>query len=129
MKVARRILFTIPILAILSTGGYAHHAWSAEYDSNIPRELRGVVARVEWTNPHVRFYIDVEDENGNVAQWDLELQSASTLTRNGWTRHALSAGDEVVVTAYMARDGSNRGNARGSLRLVDGTVLFAGEPE
>lgn len=117
------------LLAGLAPAAYSHHAWSAEYDSNNSRELRGVVTRVEWTNPHVRFYIDVEGEDGQVTNWDLELQSANTLRRNGWNRDDLGAGDEVVVEAYMARDGSNRGNARGNLQLVDGTVLFAGEPE
>ena len=78
---------------------------------------------------HVRFYVDVVDENGVVTNWDLELQSANTLTRNGWTRDALGVGDEVTVNAYMARDGSNRGNSRGNLRLADGRLLFAGEPE
>ena len=68
------------------------------------------------------------DENGDITNWDLELQSANTLTRAGWTRHALAVGDEVTVDAYMARDGSDRGNARGNLRLADGRLLFAGDP-
>jgi hypothetical protein len=126
-------VFLVGAIAVLITTltipSQAHHAWSAEYDSTNQRELRGVVTRVEWTNPHVRFYVDVTSENGEVTNWDLELQSANTLTRNGWTRHALSAGDEVVVDAYLARDGSNRANARGNLRLADGSQLFAGEPE
>ena len=118
----------VVILLNLSVQTFAHHAWSAEYDANSQKELNGVVTRVEWTNPHVRFYIDVDDGNGVVTNWDLELQSANTLTRSGWSRYALSVGDEVTVDAYMARDGSNRGNARGNLRLVDGRQLFVGEP-
>lgn len=129
MKSRSWVLIEAVILLGLSAPVAAHHAWSAEYDANNQRELRGVVTRIEWTNPHVRFYVDVQDENGAVTNWDLELQSANTLTRNGWTRHALSIGDEVVVDAYMARDGSHRGNARGNLRLADGSQLFAGEPE
>ena len=75
-------------------------------DRHIPvpvDETRGIVTRVEWTNPHVRFYIDVEEDDGSVTNWDLELQSANTLRRNGWTRQALSVGDDVIVDAYMAR--------------------------
>lgn len=105
----------------------AHHSFASEYDQNQVIELRGVVTRFEWTNPHVRFYVDVRDEEGSVANWDLELMSVNTLTRAGWTRHALEVGDEVVVTAYKAKDGSNRGNARGNVRLVGGTELFAGD--
>ena len=106
----------------------AHHAFSAEYDVNRQIELRGVVTRVEWTNPHVRFYVDVEDEEGVVTNWDLELQSANTLTRAGWSRDSLSGGDRVVVNVYLAKDGSERGNARGNVALADGRLLFAGDP-
>jgi hypothetical protein len=129
MRLRFVILIGVLILLNPSTETLAHHAWSAEYDANVQKELNGVVTRIEWTNPHVRFYVDVEDENGVVTNWDLELQSANTLTRNGWTRTALGVGDEVIVEAYMARDDSNRGNARGNLRLADGRQLFAGEPE
>ena len=106
----------------------AHHAFSAEYDINRQMEIHGVVTRIEWTNPHVRFYVDVTDESGAVKNWDLELQSANTLRRAGWTRDALSVGDEVVVSIYLAKDGSDRGNARGNVTLADGSLLFAGDP-
>jgi hypothetical protein len=129
MKLRFVMVAAVVILPAVCATAFAHHAWSAEYDANRQKQLNGVVTKIEWTNPHVRFYIDVEDESGTVTHWDLELQSANTLTRNGWTRSALSVGDEVIVDAYMARDGSNRGNARGNLRLADGRQLFAGEPE
>lgn len=105
----------------------AHHAFSAEYDVDQVLEVTGVVTRVEWTNPHVRFYVDVKDANGSVTNWDFELQSVNTLTRAGWTRHALQAGDVVTVVGYLARNGSNRANARGSVTKADGTTLFAGD--
>lgn len=106
----------------------AHHAFSAEYDVNQQIELEGVVTRVEWTNPHVRFYVDVADGTGALINWDLELQSANTLRRAGWARDSLSAGDRVIVSVYLAKDGSNRGNARGNVTLADGELLFAGDP-
>lgn len=105
----------------------AHHAFSAEYDVDQVLEVTGVVTRVEWTNPHVRFYVDVKDANGSVTNWDFELQSVNTLTRAGWTRHAFQAGDVVTVVGYLARNGSNRANARGSVTKADGTTLFAGD--
>ena len=129
MKLRSAALVAGLILMNLAVQTFAHHAWSAEYDANIQKELTGAVTKVEWTNPHVRFYIDVEDADGVVTNWDLELQSVNTLTRNGWTRHALNVGDDVIVNAYLARDGSNRANARGNLRLADGRQLFVGEPE
>jgi len=109
---------------------FAHHAFSAEYDGSKTVVLKGIVTKLEWTNPHVRFYVDVKDEKGNITNWDLELQSPNSLARNGgWTRHSLNVGDEVVVNAYPAKDGSNRANARGSVALADGRKLFAGEPQ
>jgi hypothetical protein len=106
---------------------FAHHSFAAEYDDKKVITLKGVVTKFEWTNPHVRFYIDVKDDKGNVTNWDLELMSVNTLTRAGWSRHALNVGDEVVVSAYMAKDGSKRGNARGSVTLADGRKIFAGD--
>jgi hypothetical protein len=122
-------------LCVLTIGGLlcpalqalAHHSFAAEYDEKKVITLKGVVTKFEWTNPHVRFYIDVKDEKGNVTNWDLELMSVNTLTRAGWDRHALKVGDEVVVTAYMAKDGSKRGNARGNVTLADGRKIFAGD--
>jgi hypothetical protein len=105
----------------------AHHAFSAEYDVNEILEVSGVVTNVEWTNPHVRFYVDVTDESGKVTNWDFELESVNTLTRAGWSRHALQVGDQIEVVGYKARNGSNRANARGSVTKSDGTVLFAGD--
>jgi hypothetical protein len=106
---------------------FAHHSFAAEYDEKKVITLKGVVTKFEWTNPHVRFYVDVKDDKGAVTNWDLELMSVNTLTRAGWDRHALKVGDEVVVQAYMAKDGSKRGNARGSVTLADGRKIFAGD--
>ena len=111
----------------IASPSYGHHAFSAEYDVDLVLEVTGVVTKVEWTNPHVRFYVDVADENGSVTNWDFELQSVNTLTRAGWTRHALQYGDVVTVVGYRARNGSNRANARGSVTKADGTTLFAGD--
>ena len=108
---------------------FAHHAFSAEYDANKTIVLKGVVTKLEWTNPHVRFYVDVKDDKGVVTNWDLELQSVNSLTRNGWSRHALKVGEQVTVSAYLAKDGSNRANARGSVTLADGKKLFAGDAQ
>ena len=83
----------------------AHHSFAAEYDAAKPITLKGVVSRVEWTNPHARFYIDVKDENGT-STWNLELASPNVLSRNGWTRRTLNIGDEISVQGSMAKDGS-----------------------
>ena len=106
---------------------YAHHSFAAEYDAKKVIVLKGTVTRFDWLNPHVRFYVDVKDDKGTVTNWDLELMSPNTLTRAGWDRHALKVGDQVTVTAYLAKDGSTRANARGNVTLADGRKIFAGD--
>ena len=127
-----RLKFGILVLAGLlcpALQAFAHHSFAAEYDEKKVMVLKGVVTKFEWTNPHVRFYVDVANEKGNITNWDLELMSPNTLTRAGWSRNALKVGDHVSVTAYMAKDGSKRGNARGNVTLANGKQIFAGNPE
>ena len=104
---------------------FAHHSFAAEYDASKPVELKGVVTKMEWTNPHARFYIDVKDANGNVTNWNFELASPNVLSRNGWTRHTLKEGDAITVQGARAKDGSYLANAR-SVTLADGKKVFAG---
>jgi Family of unknown function (DUF6152) len=105
----------------------AHHSFAAEYDANKPITLHGSVVRVEWTNPHARFYIDVKDTDGSVVQWNLELASPNVLVRQGWTRSSLKIGDEITVQGSMAKDGSKMANAR-NVTLASGKRVFAGSP-
>jgi DNA/RNA endonuclease YhcR with UshA esterase domain len=104
----------------------AHHSFATQYDANQPVTLKGVVTKVEWMNPHARFYVDVEDENGNVTNWNLELASPNVLTRNGWSRSSLKEGDEVTVEGSRARSGAAMANAR-TVTLADGRQVFARE--
>ena len=113
--------------ALLCSGGglAAHHSFSTEYDGNKTFNLKGVVSKVEWTNPHVRFYVDVVDESGKMSTWNMELASPSALARNGWTSRTLRVGDQLTVQGYAAKVAPNRGNAR-SVVLADGRSLFGG---
>ena len=111
-------------LFVVSGSALAHHSF-AMFDPERLLIQTGTVKEFEWTNPHVRFYVDVKDDKGNVTNWDLELMSVNTLTRAGWDRHALNVGDVVTVTFYMAKDGSKRGNARGNVELANGKKIFS----
>jgi len=113
------------VLFVALTPLAAHHSFAAEYDEKKPVTLKGVVTKVEWTNPHARFYIDVKDDRGTVVSWNLELASPNVLTRNGWTRKSLQIGDQVVVSGSQAKDGTNMANAR-AVTLADGRRVFAG---
>jgi len=111
------LLAAVPVLA--------HHSFAAEYDAKQPVTLKGTVSKVEWTNPHARFYVNVKDENGKVTTWNLELASPNVLSRNGWTRHSLTEGDVITVEGSKAKDGANMANAR-SVILASGKKVFAG---
>jgi hypothetical protein len=100
----------------------AHHSGAAEFDSHKKIDLTGVVTKVEWTNPHAHFYIDVKDASGNVVNWNLELASPNVLIRNGWHRNSIKAGDTVSVTGSQAKDSSNYGSA-GVITFPDGHKL------
>jgi hypothetical protein len=90
----------------------AHHSFAAEYDASATITLKGVVTKVEWTNPHAYIYIDVKDETGKVVNWGMEGYPPNTLTRTGFTRHIVKEGDAITITGYRARDNATRAAAR-----------------
>lgn len=110
-------------LLLTAPKGFSHHSFAAEYDSTKPVTLTGTVTKVEWMNPHARFYIDVKDEKGAVTNWELELGSPNGLMRAGWNRNSLKVGDVVTVSGSLAKDGSRLANAR-KVTLSDGTQVL-----
>ena len=102
----------------------AHHSFAAQYDAAKPVTLTGVVTKVEWMNPHARFYIDVKNDDGSVTNWNLELASPNYLRRAGWSSTSLQQGDEVTVEGSLARSGANMANAS-SVTLAGGQRVFA----
>jgi hypothetical protein len=115
------LVATVPMLA--------HHSFSAEYDAAKTVDLKGTVTKVEWMNPHARFYVDVKDDaTSKATNWEFELGSPNGLMRSGWTRNSLKEGDVVQVSGSRAKDGSNLVNAR-SVTLANGKKVFAGSSQ
>jgi hypothetical protein len=103
----------------------AHHNFRSEFDINAPFTVAGTVTKVEWTNPHAWFYVDVRDDNGVVVNWALEMGSPNALMRAGWKRTSMNAGDAVSVDGYKSWDRKNTGNARAVVLTKTGQRLFA----
>jgi hypothetical protein len=103
----------------------AHHSFAAEFDATKPVTLTGAVTKLEWANPHIWVYLDVKDAQGGVQPWQCEGGPPNTLTRNGWSKDSLKAGDQVTIEGVLAKDGSKTCNAR-LVKLPDGRSVFAG---
>jgi hypothetical protein len=114
MLAAAALLSALPLLA--------HHSGAAVFDNTKKLNLKGTVTKVDWTNPHAHFFMDVKDESGKVTNWNFELASPSILIRNGWSRHSLKEGDVVTVTGAQARDNTSLGIAQ-SIVFPDGHKL------
>lgn len=112
-------------ILLMSSAAHGHHAFSAEFDAARPIELRGVVTRMEWINPHSWITIDVTTDEGTVETWEIEAGAPNAMFRRGFTRDSLPVGTEIVVRGYQARDGGQRANGR-DVTLPDGQRLFLG---
>jgi hypothetical protein len=106
----------------------AHHSFAAEYDGSKPVKVSGVVTKVEWTNPHIWFYVDVKDDQGRVTNWGFSGGPPGVLQRRGIPRDAMKAGDVVVVEGFRARDGSNNASG-GRVTFPAGRSVFTASAE
>jgi hypothetical protein len=114
------LMAAVPVLA--------HHSFAAEYDSTKPIEFKGTVTKVEWANPHIYYYVDVKDKDGKVTNYAVEGGTPGQLYRQGWRKDSLKVGDEVTVSGFRAKDGSNHVNGR-RVTLPGGKRVFGGSAD
>ena len=94
-------------LWLFSGPAFAHHGTSASYDMNKPITVSGTVTEFVWANPHARLFLDVTDPQGKVVNWGVELRPAPNgLSRAGWTRHTIAAGDKVTISGFPSKFGT-----------------------
>ena len=124
MRVTNTVLTAAVGIVLAAAPLVAHHSFAAEFDDKQPIKLTGTVTKLEWTNPHARFYVDVKDEKGVVSNWEFELAALNALIRAGWTRNSLKPGDVITVEGFRAKDGSKLANAT-AVTLANGKRVFA----
>ena len=129
IKMLMAAVATAGAMAATSTPAVAHHAFSAEFDANLPIALRGPITRVEWINPHSWIHLEHTTDDGSKQAWMVEGGTPNTLLRRGINRDSLVLGTEIVVTGYQSKDRlctpSCRGNGR-DITFPDGRKLFMG---
>jgi Family of unknown function (DUF6152) len=114
MRMKSLVLGGLFALGVILAGvpASAHHSFAAEFDGDKKLELTGIVTKIEWTNPHVWFYINVKDpKTGEVTNWGAEMGPPHGLQRRGWRQNTMKIGDEVTVKGSMAKNGTKRMNA------------------
>jgi hypothetical protein len=130
MKKGLAAFFALAFLVIASSApAIAHHSFAAEFDSNKQVTLKGHVTKVEWTNPHVWFYLNVKKADGTVENWGFEMGPPHGLQGRGWTRTTMKLGDEIEVNGSLAKNGSKRVNARAVVMVSTGQRLGAASSE
>ncbi len=124
---ARRLAISFVLLAFAAAPAAAHHSFAAGFDSHRPVTLKGVVTKIEWTNPHAHVFLDVIDDKHVTTNWKFELASPKVLVQQGWRARSLNVGDEVTIDGWMSRDSPTTVNAR-IVTLADGHPVSAGSP-
>lgn len=124
MRVSVRLCGAMLALAFASNAG-AHHSFAAEFVPQSSGEVEGIVTRVWFTNPHVRYRLEARNENGEIEEWELQLTSVTNLRNSEWYRDTVEVGDRIWAQGEVARDGSNKLYAR-RINVEGGRQLGAG---
>ena len=107
----KQLILSLVLLSatpLAGTFAYAHHAFAANYDPNLTGTIEGVVIEVFWANPHVRYFVEVTNDNGETEMWDVESSNIGMMTAEGWDRETIEVGDHIRVSGGLGRDGLRR---------------------
>jgi hypothetical protein len=115
-------LLCIACVCLLAAAAEAHHSFAAEFLGDQTLTIEGKVSEVWFKNPHVRYYVEIETDDGGTETWDVRTSSPTILVRRGWSRDTIAAGDKVTIEGFLGRDGRKLLSLI-QIELPDGTVL------
>lgn len=124
---SRTVLAMVAGLGLLASAPLtqAHHAFAAEFDAKQPLELKGVVTKLKWVNPHSWLYFDVTDASGKISNWGVEFGAPNALANTGLTKADLKAGQQVSIKGFKSKSGEAYGYCV-FVTLADGRVFQTG---
>ncbi len=123
MRLTASIL--LAAFALAAPPATAHHAFGAEFDPNLPVQLKGPIVRIEWVNPHSWFHVEHTNEDGSKTVWMVEAGTPNTLFRRGITRNTVAIGTVVIIDGFQGKDRAMRANGR-RMTFTNGETLFMG---
>lgn len=116
------VLAAVIGLAAVSSSAWAHHGTSS-YDLTKTISTKATVTSLQWENPHCVLNFDTKDDKGVVTHWSVEMYNPLYMSRAGWNRNILKAGDEIDITFHPAKNGTGAGYVRDG----DGKIMFNGK--
>jgi hypothetical protein len=128
MRRLRTPLSFVVLVTLLGVPAAAHHSFVAVFDRDQPVSVEGKVSEIQWTNPHIWFFVDVTNSDGSVTNWGFSGGPPGLLVRRGISRDSLKVGDAVVVEGFRARDGSTNASG-GRVTFPDGRQVFTASSE
>jgi len=117
---------TFALLSLLPPTS-ARHSFTAEFDATKAIRLTGPLTKIEWTNPHSYFYLDVKDEKDVARNWACGGAGPGALSRRGFKRGDIKIDDTMVLDGYRAKNSSRLIDAR-RVTLPDGPVIYGSSP-
>jgi hypothetical protein len=115
------VVTIVSVVVIMGAAASAHHS-SAAYGNATIVLKDATIKNLVWANPHTVLTFEVKDAKGVAGTWNAESGSPSALTRMGWNRNSVKAGDRVTIELFPARNGAKVGRLS-RVTLADGREL------